>query len=725
MHLTLEVKTFHQFYWLRAIRGVRIDKCCAECFNAVRDDRVFNATRSKSYAYVDIDIKEDPRAIAYYLCGLSAGFVWGNNSHVAFIPSKGENIEIDDNQMRLTITDARRIKFETYIPKPLGDFTYQQRRCRNWIFANYVKDGLLEEEIKSMEIEKIIELNERNIRTALADYARYIDNTTIIDDVSDTFIHGLASDNAYAKSELRELFRKSPVWDEQLEALVINGTRTHNPDPDRIQFLAHLLLYPAVNKGAITELQLGCISKFFADLGLTNVSQAKSGLETIQDIAPKAYAPGKKLSRVFKALCDALQITDATAGSEFQRNYAQFADELTAKKIGFKLFVSINPAHFLTMSNPKGDRRGSTLTSCHSFNSTEYTYNNGCSGYARDKTSFIVFTVEDATVPELFNNRKTTRQIFAYKPGNGVLLQSRLYNTSGGTRGAQEESKLYRDLVQREISDLEGQPNLWKTFNSYDSEKSQLVRAGECFGGYTDWTYTDFGGKISIRNDCEETCETIVVGEVGLCISCGEETDEGLYCEDCKGDYICDECEEHFHSSYDLYDAHDSNGNCIRICERCRDEYYRYCDECGEYYPTDYTRWVDDDTCVCDDCYDEYYEHCDDCDEAYRTNEMHDAVDYRGRAIRACDDCLSDHFIECDECGTYAHTDGIAEAQDEYGTEYAVCPSCRENVCAECVDCAQLFLQRALNSQGRCSSCVECAEISDEQETDEVKEDAV
>ena len=43
------------------------------------------------------------------------------------------------------------------------------------------------------------------------------------------------------------------------------------------------------------------------------------------------------------------------------------------------------------------------------------------------------------------------RQMFAYKVNNGLLLQSRLYNTSGGTYGAQKESKLYRDLVQREI----------------------------------------------------------------------------------------------------------------------------------------------------------------------------------------------------------------------------------------------------------------------------------
>ncbi len=73
------------------------------------------------------------------------------------------------------------------------------------------------------------------------------------------------------------------------------------------------------------------------------------------------------------------------------------------------------------------------------------------------------YSASDPDKSETLNNRKTTRQIFAYKPKNGLLLQSRLYNTHGGTCGAQAESKLYRDLVQREISELEGVPNLWKT----------------------------------------------------------------------------------------------------------------------------------------------------------------------------------------------------------------------------------------------------------------------
>ncbi|MBQ4405044.1 MAG: hypothetical protein II857_11650 [Selenomonadaceae bacterium] len=168
--------------------------------------------------------------------------------------------------------------------------------------------------------------------------------------------------------------------------------------------------------------------------------------------------------------------------------FAQFADELNGKKIDFKLYLSINPCHFLTMSNPKRDNRGSTMTSCHSFNVMDCEYNFGCSGYARDDVTFIVFPASNPDNPETLNNRKTTCQIFMYRPYNELLLQSRLYNTHGGTCGTQTESKLYRDLVQRELSELEGVPNLWKTEKYCGNKQTIHIPCGNGFGGYADWS---------------------------------------------------------------------------------------------------------------------------------------------------------------------------------------------------------------------------------------------
>ena len=143
MHLTLQVKKYHEFFWLRDIRAVNIYKCCAECFIGNRDGRVYWGTLHQSNVLIDIDVIEDPKAVAYYLCGLSAGFVWRENTHVAFVPAPGEMIEIENEKIALRITDARQIDFSNYKPDPPGYFTRRQRTCRNWIFANYVNDGML------------------------------------------------------------------------------------------------------------------------------------------------------------------------------------------------------------------------------------------------------------------------------------------------------------------------------------------------------------------------------------------------------------------------------------------------------------------------------------------------------------------------------------------------------------------------------------------------------
>ena len=298
-------------------------------------------------------------------------------------------------------------------------------------------------------MDKLKELMRNNIWTALEDYFRHADSDDVYENISEQFVERLASDSILSKRALRQLFSKSQGWDENLQAIVINGTKTHNPDYILVHNLANSILRPVKWDADCDKLNL--IDRAICFFSRPN-DKADEYIDAINQLAPHAYAPRKKRSRIFKAICDSLGVTDLSAGSSFQHLFAQFADELSTKKIDFKLFMSINPAHFLSMSNPKRDSRGSTLTSCHSFNVLDCDYNCGCSGYARDDVTFIVFTASNPDKAETLNNRKTTRQLFMYKPFNGLLLQSRLYNTHGGTCGAQAESKLYRDLVQRELS---------------------------------------------------------------------------------------------------------------------------------------------------------------------------------------------------------------------------------------------------------------------------------
>ena len=185
---------------------------------------------------------------------------------------------------------------------------------------------------------------------------------------------------------MRELFSKSQGWNENLQAIVINGTKTHNPDYILVHNLANSILRPAKWDADCERLTL--IDRAICFFSRPN-DKDESYINAIETLALQAYAPRKKRSRIFKAICDSLGVTDLSAGSEFQRLFAQFADELSTRKIDFKLFMSLNPAHFLTMSNPKRDKRGSTLTFCHSFNVTDCDYNCGCSGIGKPLANFL------------------------------------------------------------------------------------------------------------------------------------------------------------------------------------------------------------------------------------------------------------------------------------------------------------------------------------------------
>ena len=149
-------------------------------------------------------------------------------------------------------------------------------------------------------------------------------------------------------------------------------------------------------------------------------------------------------------------------------------------------------------SSPSGRAKSEIdFTSEKFLKRSEYSYSCGCGDYARDNYSFIVFTAANTSNPEALNNLKTSRQIFVYKSNNGLLLQSRMYTTNsggsyGGVNGDTQEGKLYRDLIQREISALENVPNLWITRDYYQNEFDATIRRGYGFGGYADWLeYTD------------------------------------------------------------------------------------------------------------------------------------------------------------------------------------------------------------------------------------------
>ena len=184
-----------------------------------------------------------------------------------------------------------------------------------------------------MENKKLITIAKTNIWQAIRDYSAHTDVTDVLDNISEDFVRQLAIDSVNAKADLRALFAASPAWNEELQAIVINGSRTHNPDYNLIRSLAREILCPviySVDFDTRDKIQRAIL--FFSNPS----GDSDDYIQAIKDIAPKAYAPNKKPSRIFKALCDALGVTNNSAGSLFQKYFAQLADETNFPHVIFQ-----------------------------------------------------------------------------------------------------------------------------------------------------------------------------------------------------------------------------------------------------------------------------------------------------------------------------------------------------------------------------------------------------
>lgn len=538
---------------------------------------------------------------------------------------------------------------------------------------------------------QVTDINVTNIKVALADFDKHTTAHCILEDITDAFITRLAEDSAVAKSGLRDLFRRVKGWDENLQAIVLNGTTTHDPDWETASRLVERIVYnrkiELAKKVDETENpdDYNNYNNFCRAVSYFKYPESERShlwIEALNKIAPKVRVDSNRpINKIFRDFCKAIGVYDGKASSENHELYVQYSDEVKSKQIDFKLFVSINPAHFMTMSNPIDDLRNppddnhpghrkSMLCSCHSLNRTDMTYNIGNAGYARDDVTFIVFTVSNPDKAELLNNRKTTRQLFMYKPYNGLLLQSRMYTSSGGTCGEAKQAPLYRDLVQRVICEAEGSVNLWKT-SDYDISGVDLYE-GEGFQGYRDWL--EFSGatiKLSIRKDKADNFKTFTIGTYGLCVKCGDElyNKDSHNCEDCDPRERCYHCEEWFDEDEVTW-VINRHGDSVPVCGDCLTNNYLFCSRCEQWHDSDDCTELANGEYVCEDCL-EYCHCCDLCERWFDTDgDLYLAYD-GGEERLVCEDCLNAYFTECPACGEY-HRD------EDIDRESGLCRQCHE-----------------------------------------------
>lgn len=391
----------------------------------------------------------------------------------------------------------------------------------------------------------------------------------------------------------------------------------------------------------------------------------------LNNIFPFAHAhKGQKTSRVFNKI---LTHMGYAKHSDYNREYAKFADALSPLKITRHTILSINPMDYLTMSF------GNSWASCHTIdkgnlrgmpNAYHGMYSSGTISYMLDSTSMVFYTVDaeyDGT--DYWTQPKINRQMFHW--GEEKLIQSRLYpqDNDGNAAGYTP----FRNIVQSIISTIYDFPNLW-VVKKGTSEASRFINSvGTHYRDYNNFSNCTLSLPKDWTND-----NHITVGHRPICIECGythsdneninccsspslkcadcgceiEDEDDAIYidgetyCRDCVS--YCDHCEEYTRG--DVTDV-DPNGWGYYVCDDCLSEYYEECNDCGRWFRRDDLYYVDDgDYYVCGDCRDDNYTVCDECGDLY-----HNAHTRYVESERAdiCDNCLDEWFEACVDCGDY------------------------------------------------------------------------
>lgn len=521
--------------------------------------------------------------------------------------------------------------------------------------------------------------NANAIEVALRDYCSHVGNMAgmFANGIpSDAFITNLAIDSTQAKTELREMFRRADGWNEDLQAVILTGTTTHDPDDTKVYRLASELLDPAPIAQSVTD-DMAYLDRAYLvhakNYFLRDAEKNNVYADALKHFIGNKFRVDKKKSKLFQELAKAVGVYDGKADSEYQKLYAKLADELNGRKLDFKLFLSINPAHILTASNPVGNPK-SMLVSCHSLNNPDYAFGAGNIGYARDEITFVAFVVDNPDDAATLNYRKTSRQFFFYKPNSGVLLQSRLYDAQGGTWGEQQLSTLYRDLVQRTISKAEGAVNSWKTCTYEHNQFDIRFKKDSDFGGYEDWIKChDERIKLSVRKDCLDTAEKyFVIGAPSLCVNCGKEVSrDRWFCDECDGEHtICAECGRLVLTDCGDWAIND-DGEKVFVCDECLMDKYSVCEKCGEYHHRYNLTEVASGDMVCDNCLAELYTYCEECGH-WVPNDY--TTDIGGRII--CNDCLNENYCRCEECGEWVYCE---DAHWDKPGDTLLCDYCYEN----------------------------------------------
>lgn len=363
---------------------------------------------------------------------------------------------------------------------------------------------------------------------------------------------------------------------------------------------------------------------------------------------------GQKTSRFVNALCKKIglhKITnmvkkewDSDDGTHHEREvdegynkqFAAFADAINPLKVSEKVYISLNPIDYWTMSFGNG------WSSCYCIdknnvrdlsNTYDGDYCAGTTSYMLDPTSFIVFT--DGDWDRYGKYTKKRRCVFAW--GEDKLFQSRVY-PDGRDGGDRSYATQLREVMQKTFAELLDVPNLWlkKSVSSsyYDWEGcgyNDFANAGECNISF-----------LKLNEDGEINENSISIAATPICISTGDTYHDSSTIDttfDGGGyDYYCERCNTGFNE--DEYDAVWTEGGAY-CCSYCAEE--------------DGWHWMDN--------YDEWMHEND--DDVYLLENGEWYYDRYGEVITTSDGC---HYADNNEAidAGYRYCEDTEEWEDEY-----------------------------------------------------------
>jgi len=119
--------------------------------------------------------------------------------------------------------------------------------------------------------------------------------------------------------------------------------------------------------------------------------------------------------------------------------------------------------------------------------------------------------------------------------------------------------------------------------------------------------------------------------------------------------FVCACCGE-THDKFEAFELPDG----VVICEDCKSNWYRKCENCGEWFDKRITGRMVGSKWYCDDCASDYRE-CAYCGEACHRYNMQ--RDHLGNWV--CNDCVDNHYHTCANCGEICHEDYGRWCDDE------------------------------------------------------------